>query len=166
MNNEITWKEIPSFPNYEASNTGLIRRAKNEKILKSRNLEDFDHRRYQVISIYHNKKRYTKKVARLVWEAFNQCECKETIDHIDRAVMNNNISNLRCVSKKMNSGFRDNYSKKDNKYNLTKEKKVEIITNFRNGTWTSWDVMKKFEIPTNYFHMIIKRGTWDRLIDG
>jgi hypothetical protein len=166
MNNEIKWKEIPSFPNYEASNTGLIRRAKNGKILKSRNLEDLDHRKYQIISIYHNKKKYTKKVARLVWEAFNQCECTETIDHIDKAVMNNNISNLRCVSKKMNSGFRDSYSNKTNKYNLNDDIKKEIISNYRSGRWTSWYVMKQFGIPTNYFHMIIKRGTWDRLIDG
>ena len=87
MNNEIEWRAIPSFPNYEASNTGLIRRAKTGDVLKQRDIDM--NRPYQIVSIFYNKKKYTKKVSRLIWEAFNDCACGMTIDHIDRNKTNN-----------------------------------------------------------------------------
>lgn len=160
MTNEIEWRVIPSFPNYEASNTGLIRRVRNEKVLKSQSV---DSRNYQVVSLFYKKNKKTKKVSRLVWEAFNDCECEMTIDHIDRNVLNNHISNLRCVSIADNHRNRTIY-KSTNKYNLTDEIKMEIISNYRTGTWTTWDIMKKYNLPSNYISSVIKRGSWDKIV--
>jgi hypothetical protein len=130
----IEWREIPSFPNYEASNTGYIRRKLNGRILQNY-LSDLS-RNYKTVCIFYNKKRYTKYVARLVWEAFNNCACKMTIDHIDRDSSNNHINNLRCVSHKVNSMNRDNYSK-GNKYNLSEEDKKTIINKLNSLISTS-----------------------------
>lgn len=159
----IEWREIPKFPNYEASNTGYIRRKLNGKVLKSRLKEAI--RGYKVVSIFCGGKKHTKYVGRLVWETFNNCDCKQTIDHIDRDATNNHIDNLRCVSYKENSNNRDNYNSTTNKYNLTEEDKKIIINKLKSKEWTSWIVMKKYNIPTNYTGMILKRGTWNKYLD-
>jgi hypothetical protein len=163
MEEQIEWRIIPSYPNYEASNTGLIRRAKTGDILKQRWIDK--KRPYQIVSLYYNKRKYTKKVARLVWEGFNDCACGMTIDHIDRNKFNNNLSNLRCVSNKDNHANRTIY-KSANKYNLTQSLKIEIISKYRNGEWSTWDIMNKFGIESNYIYSVIKRGTWDKLLNG
>ena len=157
------WRVIPSHPNYEASSLGSIRRKKNQRKLAT---ADADHERpYQVVCLFTNGKQYTKKVARLIWEAFHDT-CGETIDHIDRNPANNNISNLRCVSCAENYKNRTIYKEKTNKYNLTTEKKVEIITKYRTGELTTWGIMKKYGIPMNYIKTIIDRGSWDKLVNG
>jgi hypothetical protein len=161
MNNEIEWREIPSFPNYEASNTGLIRRAKNGEVLKQRDIDI--NRPYQIVSLFYNKKKYTKKVSRLIWEAFNDCACGMTIDHIDQNKTNNNLSNLRCISIADNHKNRTIY-KSRNKYNLTDGIKIEIINNYRVGKWSTWDIMKKYNLTSNYITSVIKRGSWDKLV--
>lgn len=159
MNEEI-WKQIPSFPNYEASNLGNIRRAKNGKIIKS---STQDIRGYHQVSIYFEKRRYTKAVSRLIWEAFKGCPCKKTIDHKDRDKKNNNIENLSCVSLKKNIKNRSIYRGK-NKYNLTKEIKIKIIQGLRSKELTTWSVAKIYGIPPNYIQTVMKRGTWDKLL--
>jgi hypothetical protein len=159
----IEWKVIPSYPNYEASNTGLIRRRMTGDVLKQRDIDR--NRPYQVVSIFTNKKKYTKKVARLVWEAFNDCACGLTIDHIDQNKLNNNLSNLRCISIKENHANRTIY-RNTNKYNLTNDDRIKIITKYRSGEWTTWFIMNTYKLPSNYIYSVIKRGTWDKLING
>lgn len=155
--NEI-WKVIPSHPNYEASNTGFIRNKKRQRILKSKSI---DNRQYQVVSIITEGKKYTKKVARLVWEAFNGYSCPLTIDHIDRNPSNDNISNLRCVSIKVNAQNRIKCNTK-NKYNLTDETKSEIITKYIDGVASSWRLAHEYNIPLNYITTVINRGSWNK----
>jgi hypothetical protein len=161
---EIEWRPIPYYPNYECSNTGLIRRIKNKRVLKF-GLMDTS-RKYLNVSIFYNKKKYTKHIGRLIYDSFNENICGQTIDHIDRNPLNNHISNLRCVSHRENSRNRDNYNIRKNKYNLTDEDKKTIITKLKSGEITSWGVMKQYGIPTNYTHMVIKRGSWDKFLDG
>jgi gamma-glutamylcyclotransferase (GGCT)/AIG2-like uncharacterized protein YtfP len=160
----IEWKEIPNHENYEASNTGLIRRKFNNRHLKQTPIDNI--RGYKIVSLYTLGKRYTKYISRLVWSTFNGCDCEHTVDHIDRDSTNNNIDNLRCITHKENSRNRDTYHNKDlNKYNLDDDKKKNIITKIKSGEWTAWDVMKIYKIPSNYTHMVIKRGTWDKYLD-
>lgn len=149
----IEWRTIPPHPNYEASNDGRIRRALNEVELK----QLLDDREYLTVMLYTNGKKYRKRVARLIWAAFNNCECNETVDHEDRNKHNNVLSNLRCISKSENSKNRDNYSNKTNKYNLTKEKIYNLIKDYMNGDTTSFKIYKEYGIPSNYFFEQLKR---------
>jgi hypothetical protein len=158
------WRPIPYFPNYECSNTGFIRRASNKRILRLGKVDTA--RDYLIVCIYFNKKKYTKNIGRLIYDSFNESGCNQTIDHIDRNPKNNHISNLRCVSHKDNSKNRDNYSNKTNKYNLTDDDKRTIINKLKSGELTVWGVMKQYNIPTNYTYMILKRGSWNKFLDG
>ena len=159
----IEWREILNHENYEVSNTGLIRRKSNQVLLKQTLVDST--RGYKVVSLFTNKKRYTKYIARLVWNTFNGCNCEHTIDHIDRDSTNNNLDNLRCVTHKENSNNRNIYSRGLNRYDLDDNKKSEIINKIKSGEWTAWDVMKIYNIPSNYTHMVIKRGTWDKYLN-
>jgi hypothetical protein len=155
---EEKWIESTDFPNYEISNTGKIRRLKNQRELKIAKNSSL----YFVVRIYYNKKKYTKSISRLVWEGFNRCKCKETIDHIDRDKSNNNLSNLRCISYKENSLNRNKYH---NDYKLTDEIKKEIINKIKNEGVSTVKIWKEYGVPTNYMSVVLKRGSWNKFLD-
>jgi len=157
--NEI-WMECFGFPNYEVSNTGKMRRMKTGKEI----VIAHDTRNYSVVRIWYNKKKYTKRIAKLVWQSFNQCECKQTIDHIDRNKMNNDLGNLRCISQKENSKNRAIYNGK-NKYEITDDIKAEIMDKIKNKNYSLVQIWKEYKIPTNYMSVVLKRGTWNRFLD-
>lgn len=156
------WKEILGHENYEITSSGKIRRKKNGKELKPY----ISDRGYYTVTLWNPKEKTKKimKVGKLVWQTFNDCECKKTIDHIDRNKTNDVLSNLRCISNKDNSNNKDIY-KSVNKYNLDENKKKEIITNLMNGTWTMTKIFKLFGIPSNYMVVVKKRGSWNYLLN-
>lgn len=157
----MIWKEVYGFPNYEINEVGEIRNLKG-LVLKIQT----DSRGYRSIRLFKGGHKYTKRISKLLWESFNECRCKDTVDHIDQDKLNNNINNLRCISQSENSRNRNNYSRKNNVYNLTDELKKYIITNYRNGKLNTMDIQRQYGIPTNYFSVVVKRKTWDKLIDN
>lgn len=157
------WKPVYDHPNYEVSQEGDVRRTKNERELKPY----FNDRGYQIVGAWlpGQGKAKTLKVAKMVWETFNDCKCRQTIDHIDRNKKNNHLSNLRCISNKENNLNKPSHGKQTNLYNLDDTKKREIIRNVKNGTWTGHTVYKLFGIPSNYLSSVLKRGTWNHLLN-
>ena len=101
------------FPTYAASNLGRIKNIKRDTIISQTNS---DTRGYKKVCISYKNKPYTKKVARLVWSAFNEYDCPLTIDHIDGDNTNNRIENLQCISNRANCAKKNIYSKRINKY--------------------------------------------------
>jgi hypothetical protein len=159
MEQEI-WVTAHKHENYEVSNMGQIRRKMNDRILKQQEASNG----YIMVTVWTRKKKYTRNIARIVWESFNDCGCGLTIDHIDRDKKNNKLENLRCITMEDN---RKNCSiyKKENKYDLNDDKKKTIITNLVKKGWTTYKVWKEFGIPTNYMDSVYKRGSWNHLID-
>jgi hypothetical protein len=99
--NEITWKPIPDFNNYEASSLGTVRNIKTHKIL-STNPGKQDG--YIKLTLKNNKgDKKTVKIHRLVCFAFhgNPLCINMTVDHIDRNPSNNKPSNLRWASQSL-----------------------------------------------------------------
>lgn len=153
------WKPILNHENYECSRDGRLRRRSNGVEIK----QSLDDREYLSAMMWTNGKHWKKRVHRLIWNTFNDCECGETVDHIDRNKYNNNLENLRCISNKENSKNRDIISNKTNKYNLSPELKRSLIIKYRAGEITSYQIYKQYGVPSNYFFESLKRGTWEKL---
>lgn len=160
MKDELeVWRQIPSFPNYAASNLGRIKNIKRDKIMAQ---SPVDNRDYQKVCFSRNNKTYSKKVSRMVWEAFNGIECPETIDHIDGDKKNNRIDNLACISNRENCNKQNIYRNKINKYNLDDTKRKEILTKYNSGV-SVWKLSFEYQVPSNYLYTTFKRGSWNHL---
>lgn len=156
----MSWIEAFDFPKYEVSEDGKIRNHKG-LVMKTR----IDERGYESIRLYKGGTKYTKRISKLIWESFNDCKCKQTVDHIDRNKLNNHIENLRCVDASTNSKNRDNYQGK-NVYSLSVELKKEIVRRYRNKEINLMDIQRQYGIPTNYTSVVFRRKTWDKKLDN
>ena len=92
------WIKVKENPNYEVSDDGNIRR--NGHIL-AKNLDKKSG--YYKINLYDNGKKITRRINRLVAEAYisNPNNLPE-VNHIDGDKANNNVSNLEWVTKSEN----------------------------------------------------------------
>lgn len=153
------WIEIYDYPNYVISNMGRIKNVRRGNLVKPAD----DGSGYLVVGLFYNGKRNTKRVARLVWNSFNQCDCAETIDHINRDKSDNRLKNLRCVTMAENRENKINDNVK-NKYNLTDDIRGEIAQKLLTGEWTTWTVLKKYGLPTKYSRNVRSRGSWNKYI--
>lgn len=116
------WKEIKDFPNYSVSDSGEVKNNKTGRILKKALNQDG----YEIVQLWNNGKGTTKRVHRLVLEAFKPIEnTNYEVNHLDRDRTNNNLNNLEWVSSKQNIHYRD---ANDNPNKRTRKIKVEFTT--------------------------------------
>jgi len=158
MENQMErWVEMWNFPNYEVSNFGRVRNGKTEKVLKLTN--DASH--YNMVRLFYNKKKYTKRLGRLIWNSFNMCECENTIDHIDMNKANDNLGNLRCIT--LEEQYKNIPTKRENPYNLTPQLKGQIQQEFDTGS-NYHQISRRYNIPYNYIRATMIRGSWRKYL--
>lgn len=113
------WKQIDDFPDYAVSNFGRVMRiaprpsnggtrTKPGKILK---LHPNRRNEYLQVNLYRDKKMTTKRVNRLVADAFLPPPTDEQTDcaHNDGNRQNNHVSNLRWTTHRENCGERQKH---------------------------------------------------------
>jgi hypothetical protein len=89
--------QVTGFDKYEVSNLGNIR--SNRCILKP----GYDTYGYRQVNLYKDGTRYTRKIYRLVLNAFSpNIENKPQVDHINRIRHDDRLENLRWVTAREN----------------------------------------------------------------
>jgi len=93
------YKPIQDFENYEVSNLGNVRNKKSGIILRCSIGKDG----YYKVSLYQDKIKYSKKIHKLLAQAFiENPENKPCVDHKNNNKLDNNIDNLRWATTKEN----------------------------------------------------------------
>jgi hypothetical protein len=93
------WKQINNFPDYMISNFGRVKSFKKSDEGLILNLHS-NGNGYLFIFLFKNKKRYRKYIHTLVYENFIELlNCYEIVHHIDRNKDNNNVNNLKKMTK-------------------------------------------------------------------
>lgn len=96
------WKEIIDFPNYKINEHGPVLSLHSNKILQPR----YDKDGYCEVGLYNVNGHFHKRIHRLVLEAFvrpgNKCE---EVHHINEIRDDNNLSNLRWVTRQENDSY-------------------------------------------------------------
>lgn len=91
---EEIWMTCGDTESYELSSEGRIRNTKTGRILKTH----FDEKGREVVCISVNEKQYTKRISRLVAEAFYEGDLREVeeleVYHRDGDKQNNRLENL------------------------------------------------------------------------
>lgn len=98
-----TWKSCPSFPKYQASNYGRVRRfgKASDKTLQQRVIQQG----YAVVTISISGKTFVRMVHVLVLDAFvGPKPHQHFVQHIDGDKLNNTLDNLRYVPGISSSG--------------------------------------------------------------
>lgn len=94
------YKKVKDVDNYEVSNLGNVRNSKTQRILKY-SVSGYG---YLKINLNNKDKRISKYIHKLVAETFiDNPEMKQYVDHINNDKLNNDIKNLRWVTKKENA---------------------------------------------------------------
>ena len=121
------WIDILGNSKYFISNYGRVKN-KNNKIMEQFN----DKNGYKILNLYYNGKHNTKKVHRLVAEAFlkkedfkcmyyekrNEIDLDElVVNHKDEIISNNNVDNLEWVTVAYNTNYGNARNKQKRKIN-------------------------------------------------
>jgi hypothetical protein len=92
------WRIIAGFDNYEVSNTGLVRNRTTDRILRPS-----IQRNHYMVSLSLNGVANYRYIHCLVATAFIGDSEGRQCDHRDRDPRNNNVSNLRYVTRSENA---------------------------------------------------------------
>lgn len=124
------FREINGFPNYEVSNTGIVRNKKHNRIKELQ----IDKHGYNRVDLYSGCKRKTCRVHKLVADAFlPQDPLRKEINHKDGNKTNNLVSNLeRCTkSENMRHAYRTGLEKPHASYGMKGKKNPNAGRNRR-----------------------------------
>lgn len=102
-NEEEIWKVSKSFPLYEVSSFGRLRRVKDKYIMTPKiNHGGYYETRLTVSPRVYKMAKVHRLVAEVFCEGYDEAEGRTIIDHIDQCSYNNYYKNLRYANKSEN----------------------------------------------------------------
>jgi len=164
----LEWKSIcidGQTTHYEISNDGFVRNLKTNRLLAG----SHDSRGYVTVSIWVNDKLYTKKVHRLVAEAFiPNPDNKPTVNHKDGNKENNSISNLEWATHQenidhaINTGLRDLKGMKASS-NIYTDEEVHVVCKMLEEGKSAKYIAKELNVNINLPRRILYSGKWEHI---
>ena len=169
MENVEIWKDIEGYEKYQISNYGRVKNTnyRNKGYAKITN-SNFDKNKYLLISLVIGKIIYTKKVHRLVAQAFiPNLENKETVNHINGIKTDNRVENLEwCTVKENNQHAFDNMLNNRKGVEVLSSKLLEkhvIQIRSIKGEFTAREISKTFKVSMSAIERIFSRQTWNHI---
>ena len=146
--NEV-WEDIEGYNGkFQISNLGRVKNTETGKILS----EKIDKDGYREVSLRKYGKSTLKKVHRLVATAFIlNPDNKPQVDHIDGDKGNNNLNNLRWVTRKENMNNPNTYKK------LGQHSRKPIIQVNEDNTIRLWMSARDIERALGYDNSLVAR---------
>lgn len=144
INDAEIFKEINDFEGYYISNLGRVKscKRKTEKFIAVKD----DTHGYLIVKLWKDNKQYSKKIHRLVAEAFiSNPENLRDVNHRDENKHNNCVENLEWISHKDNI----NYGTRNERANKTKSKAIiqlDLNGNVINEFISSYDAERQLDI--------------------
>lgn len=144
INDAEIFKEINDFEGYYISNLGRVKscKRKTEKFIVVKD----DTHGYLIVKLWRDNKQYSKKIHRLVAEAFiSNPENLRDVNHKDENKHNNCVENLEWISHKDNI----NYGTRNERANKTKSKAIiqlDLSGNVINEFVSSYDAERQLDI--------------------
>jgi hypothetical protein len=152
------WLAIPSYPNYEVSNTGLVRNLKNKHILAF-NTKKGKHPYQRVHLSLQGKSKYVL-VHRLVLEAFvGPCPLGCQTLHLDDNPKNNHLSNLKWGTPKENHKTINRKGSANAKARLS----IEDVVNIRNSNDKHCNLARQYKVTATTIQNIRNHKLWSHL---
>lgn len=165
-----TWKDIFGYEGlYQISNRGRLKSLvggwrKSEKILKSCHNTDG----YLIIGLYKDKKRKTKRVARLIAEAFiSNPNNKPQINHKNGIKTDDRIDNLEWVTSSENHqhafrvGIKSQKGEKHNRTHLTEKDILVIHGLYLSKTFNQMILSRIYRINQQGISKILLGSNWN-----
>jgi hypothetical protein len=158
------WKTIPTYPNYEVSDLGEVRRVGSAKLLRPSTLQGTSVKGnrlpYQRVNFKNKGKLKHVLVHRLVLEAFVG-PCPEGFQclHLDNNPKNNHLNNLRWGTPKENNITID---RKGESHGMAKLTNVDVLL-IRSSCRTQKEIAKQFNMSISTINKILKRRTWQHV---
>jgi hypothetical protein len=151
----MKWLTIESFPNYEVSDTGLVRRIDTKKEL-AQNTKKGKHP-YKRVHLSHEGVAKYVLVHRLVLFAFvGECPEGQQCLHADDDPSNNHLSNLCWGTPKKNHETIDRSGENNGRAKLTKED----VSFIRSSNQLHTVLAAQFNVAAGYISQIQRGKTW------
>lgn len=153
--NDQQWKRIPTYPSYEVSNLGEVRRVGSEQPLKLSTKKG--RHPYQRAHLCQDGKAKYILVHRLVLEAFvGACPKGHQCLHLDNNPRNNRLDNLKWGTPKENHSTINRQGESNGRARLT----TDDVAFIRSYTGPLKDLVAKYDMSYNHITNIRSNIAW------
>jgi hypothetical protein len=172
---KVNWKVIPGYEDYEASESGIIRRVADNTAKAHKKLPFILKPRvattgYWVVSVWENGRLRTRKVHRLVALAFHGLppSSKHEVAHNDGDRLNPAASNLRWATRRNNFADKVQHGTQFRGVQITvsvlTEDNVRTMRDLRESGVTYQSIADRFGVNQSTCWSAVNRKTWTHVV--